>query len=89
MQGHHGYYTRLLIKCSENLAGGRRVRRCDRRCHEAKNPECNCWCGGLFHGSAGASNRAALVLAPWAMPPQYKEGLTKYIASTRTIGADQ
>lgn len=26
------------------------VGRCDGRCHEAEGPECNCVCGGAFHG---------------------------------------
>lgn len=25
--------------------------RCDARCHDAKEPECVCMCGGLFHGT--------------------------------------
>jgi len=37
-----------------------KVRRCDKRCHTAKGTRCKCWCGGFFHGSAGAANRAAL-----------------------------
>lgn len=37
-----------------------RVRRCDSRCHHAKGTRCACWCGGFFHGSAGAANRVAL-----------------------------
>lgn len=35
-----------------------RVRRCDSRCHNAKGNRCECWCGGFFHGAAGAKNRA-------------------------------
>lgn len=34
---------------------------CGRRCHEAKKPRCRCWCGGAFHGAAGAANLEALV----------------------------
>lgn len=26
------------------------VGRCDARCHEAKQPECKCICGGAHHG---------------------------------------
>ena len=37
-----------------------KIRRCDRRCHEAKGKRCRCWCGGAFHGAAGTENRAAL-----------------------------
>ncbi len=37
-----------------------KVRRCDKRCHNAKRPRCQCWCGGFFHGSVGAANRQAL-----------------------------
>lgn len=28
-------------------------------CHNAKRPKCRCWCGGVFHGSAGQSAREA------------------------------
>jgi hypothetical protein len=38
----------------------KRVRKCDRRCHQAKGKRCYCWCGGAFHGEAGAANRQAL-----------------------------
>jgi hypothetical protein len=38
----------------------KRVRKCDRRCHAAKGNRCACWCGGAFHGDAGAANRQAL-----------------------------
>ena len=30
------------------------VGRCDAKCHEAKEPECHCICGGAFHGVGGA-----------------------------------
>jgi len=36
-------------------------RTCGPRCHNAKQPECDCWCGGLFHGAAGAAARQAFV----------------------------
>lgn len=26
------------------------VGRCDAKCHEAKEPDCDCICGGAFHG---------------------------------------
>lgn len=25
--------------------------RCDAKCHNAETPECNCMCGGAYHGS--------------------------------------
>ena len=33
--------------------------RCDSKCHEAVEPECDCMCGGYYHGSArdGSLNR--------------------------------
>ncbi len=37
-----------------------KVRRCDSRCHRAKGTRCKCFCGGAFHGTAGAINREAL-----------------------------
>ena len=27
--------------------------RCDAKCHNAKDPDCDCMCGGAFHGAAG------------------------------------
>lgn len=36
-----------------------KVRVCDRRCHGAKKPDCDCWCGGMFHGAKGAAAREA------------------------------
>ena len=26
--------------------------RCDAKCHEAREPQCDCMCGGRFHGAA-------------------------------------
>ncbi len=26
--------------------------RCDAKCHDAKEPDCKCMCGGAFHGAA-------------------------------------
>jgi len=39
-----------------------RVRRCDKRCHEAKGARCKCWCGGYYHGESGEgpANRETL-----------------------------
>jgi len=58
-----------------------KVRRCDRRCHNARGPRCRCWCGGLFHGSAGAVNRAALAQGMTEVLSQtgFKEGEAAYI----------
>ena len=28
-------------------------RRCDAKCHDAHEPECDCICGGRFHGKGG------------------------------------
>jgi len=58
-----------------------RVRRCDSRCHNAKGTRCACWCGGAFHGSAGADNRAALIQGGEGQLEQhgFKKGETAYI----------
>ena len=58
-----------------------KVRRCDKRCHNAKRPRCRCWCGGFFHGSAGAANRAALQEEVTEILEQhgFKQGETAYI----------
>ncbi len=34
------------------------VGRCDSRCYEAKEPECNCICGGANHGKGKEQARA-------------------------------
>lgn len=33
------------------------TRVCGKRCHNAKCQACKCWCGGMFHGTAGAAAR--------------------------------
>lgn len=37
--------TIISVYNSDGLVG-----RCDARCHEAKEPECHCICGGAYHG---------------------------------------
>jgi len=37
------------------------IRHCNSKCHSAKGSLCRCWCGGSFHGIAGAANREALL----------------------------
>jgi hypothetical protein len=58
-----------------------RVRRCDKRCHTAKGTRCRCWCGGFFHGSAGAANRAALAQGATELLEEhgFKKDETAYI----------
>ena len=34
------------------------VGRCDAKCHEAKEPECHCICGGANHGAGITQARA-------------------------------
>jgi len=62
-----------------------RIRRCDSRCHHAKGTRCKCWCGGAFHGSAGADNRAALGQGVDDQLEQhgFKKGETAYIEQKR------
>ncbi len=36
-------------------------RRCTIHCHTASRPECDCCCGGVFHGAAGAGRQLAVV----------------------------
>ena len=73
-----------------------KVRRCDRRCHNARKPRCRCWCGGFFHGAngAGAANREALAFAldnPRAAALNileqhgFKEGETAYIEQKKLL----
>jgi len=40
-----------------------KTRSCDARCHNAKQPACDCWCAGHFHGAAGADNRKLFLAA--------------------------
>jgi hypothetical protein len=58
-----------------------RTRRCNGRCHRAKGTRCRCWCGGTFHGSAGAANRQALQEGVNGILEQhgFKQGETAYI----------
>lgn len=49
-------------------------RHCGPRCHHAKEPECDCWCAGLFHGDAGAGARAAFVKAYGEVPTSIDDG---------------
>jgi len=58
-----------------------KVRRCDKRCHNARRPRCRCWCGGFFHGSAGTANREALAQGVSQVLDRagFKEGETAYI----------
>jgi len=58
-----------------------KVRRCDRRCHEAKGTRCRCFCGGFFHGAGGAANRQALQDGMTDLLEQcgFREGETAYI----------
>lgn len=39
-----------------------KARVCGARCHNSKKKTCRCWCGGVFHGAAGAENRLAFAL---------------------------
>ncbi len=72
--------VRYILALKRGLPMGR-VRRCDRRCHTAKGTRCQCWCGGFFHGSAGAANRAARAQGMTHLLEQngFKKGETVYI----------
>jgi len=58
-----------------------KIRSCGERCHHAKGTRCACFCGGFFHGSAGAENRAALAQGVDVQLEQngFKKGETVYI----------
>ncbi|MDD5537781.1 MAG: hypothetical protein PHF12_02305 [Candidatus Omnitrophica bacterium] len=58
-----------------------KVRRCDKHCHSAKGIRCKCWCGGFFHGSGGAGNRAALAQGATELLEEhgFKKDETAYI----------
>lgn len=60
-----------------------RQRRCDWRCHTAKGAKCKCWCGGHFHGSAGAVSREGLRKGLVDIQEHgFKSGATAYIEQT-------
>lgn len=40
-----------------------KTRVCGGTCHKAKKPNCRCWCGGVFHGSAGELARVEFAAA--------------------------
>jgi hypothetical protein len=41
----------------------KKQRVCGKRCHNAKCQACKCWCGGMFHGTAGANARESFAKA--------------------------
>jgi hypothetical protein len=53
-----------------------RIKTCGGTCHNAKGDMCRCWCGGTFHGKAGAVNREAL--AAITSEPDKLEYLTEH-----------
>jgi hypothetical protein len=61
-----------------------RIRRCDNRCHQARRPKCRCFCGGAFHGAAGAANRQALQDGATGLLEEhgFEKGKTAYIEQT-------
>lgn len=36
-------------------------RHCDAKCHNAEHPECNCVCGGRYHGAARNGSLETLI----------------------------
>ena len=66
----------------------RNVRRCDDRCHHAAGKNCQCWCGGTFHGAAGTENRYAIQGGKnmkLLKEHGFKKGKTAYINQTNMI----
>jgi len=66
------------------------VQRCDARCHRAKSKRCACWCGGKFHGSAGAGARAEFAAKFGVLPEaqeQYEATLRQGQLFERQVGA--
>ena len=51
------------------------TRRCDERCHGAQHPECDCICGGRYHGKGG---RAQELLQEDLQSGMWGEGLKKF-----------
>jgi hypothetical protein len=48
------------------------MRICAEVCHNAKQDECHCWCGGKFHGEGGALARE-IFLKEFSELPQTEE----------------
>ena len=49
------------------------VRRCDAKCHDAKEAKCVCICGGVFHGQGSGTPELRQVMESRA--PEVLEGL--------------
>jgi len=52
---------------------GRCMRRCDAKCHDAKEVKCACVCGGVFHGKGSGTPELRQVMESRA--PEVLEGL--------------
>ena len=40
-------------------------KRCDAKCHAAKQPECDCWCGGRYHGKGSSKAAQEQLTRDW------------------------
>jgi hypothetical protein len=62
-------------------------RRCDARCHSARCVACRCWCGGIFHGAAGAAARREFVESFGAPIPAESPELAEPLLHWRVAGS--
>ena len=64
-----------------------RIRKCNRRCHEAKGKRCGCWCKSAFHGTAGAENRQSIQEGNTDLLKQhgFQKDKTAYINQTAMV----
>jgi hypothetical protein len=59
-------------------------RRCDAKCHEAKSAECDCVCGGRYHGRGTAY---ALAFVEWDARAGVFGEEVRVVAALRVVAA--
>lgn len=55
------------------------TRRCDARCHTATHPECDCCCGGRYHGKGSSAAAQEQLTRDWLgdeLTDAYKAAVT-------------
>ncbi len=64
--------TAIAVYDSDGLVG-----RCDARCHEAREPECDCICGGRLHGVADRVERDR-IMRDELLPHELRDELERF-----------
>lgn len=78
--------TLIAVYDSEGCRG-----RCDARCYEAHEPECDCICGGKNHGAglAQAADNTRELAEQWLQGYVEREGLDEWRAEVPALAAVQ